>query len=242
MIKDLLIEKIKEESKKHPSYEGMLRVSEISLCPVRAYYSYKGLQQEIDDDKVLILEIGSKLHEFLLQHYLDDILEGKEIEVIRSLKNHKIVGHLDGIAKINGERVVLEFKTVADKKYKNKKTTRDYLPQEHHLLQIGIYMRMTRIKKGKLIYLLKSSGEIVEIDVELDDELNKKIEKLVEAVVEFVNTIESGSKEVEEEAIYRIFSSFKNSKNNSWKCNYCGFKKHCEKVKSNFIERELNNV
>jgi len=239
-IKELLIQKIKEEVKSQ-DYKGYVRVSEVSICPVRAYYSYKGLQQEIEDDKVLVLEIGSKLHEFLLQHYLDDILEGKEVEFVRKHKDKLIIGHVDGIANIDGERYILEFKTIADKKYRNGKSTLDYLPSEHHVLQLGIYMLMSGIEKGKLVYLLKSSAEVVEVDVELDDELLAKIKEVMDETIDFIKLVENDT-EMEAEAISRIYDEMLSDKATSWKCNYCGFRSHCEKAKSDAVLNQLDYV
>jgi len=120
------------------------------------------------------------------------------------------------------ERFIVEFKTIADKVYKNGKSSKDYLPSKHHILQAHFYMRMTGLKKAKIVYLLKSSGEIVEFDVSYDEEVEREMFEVLDEAVALLN----GEKDVID-----VFTE-NQSGEDSWKCRYCFYSHLCKKEKS----------
>ena len=225
LLKKALLEKSKEEQNK---YQGMLRVSELSQCPVKAVWSFLGEEPQVDEEKLPILAIGSNLHE-MLQGFLP--VEEAEKEFVRKHGDYQIVGHIDGIMTDpeTGEKFIVEFKTIADKVYRNGKTTKDYLPSSHHILQAHFYMRMTGLEKAKIVYLLKSSGEIVEFDVDYDPEVEQEMLKVLDEAV----SILKGNKEVVD--IYNESQSV----SENWKCKYCFYSHLCEKGKSEKVLDEL---
>ena len=224
LLKTALLEKVKEENQN----KG-LRVSELSLCIVKAIHSFNNEEPRIDEEKLFILEIGSNLHK-MLQEYLQ--LEDVEKEFVRSYKGYKIIGHIDGILTHQGEKFLVEFKTIADKIYRNGKTSKDYLPNEHHIIQVSFYMRMANIKKAKLIYLLKSSGEIVEFDVEYTKEQEEKILKILDETI----SVLKGEKNIKD--------YIPKDDKDAWKCKYCFYSHLCSRLQNSQevdVLKELEN-
>lgn len=233
MLKEVLINALREEAKKEEKkYQGMFRVSSLSVCPAKAVYDYNGEEPVIEDDKLPILTIGSRLH-VMLQDYIP--LKDIEKEFKRKYREKIIVGHIDGIYvdKEENEMYLVEFKTISDKKYYGGKSTKDYLPSENHVLQLHFYMRMSGIKKGKIVYLLKSSGEIVEFDFDYEEEIEKEMFKALDTAVDIVE----GKTDFVD--IYRDTIADKKTK---WKCDYCSFSHLCEEKSKERLEEDLEYV
>jgi len=114
----------------------------------------------------MVLEIGSKLH-LIFQEVLKDCLTNIEKELVD--EELKLSGHIDGTIEINGELSIVEFKTVSPYalRYGN-------IPYEHHIDQLHAYMYLwnktqsSRVSKGLLAYMDKSSGNIFEYEIPYD--------------------------------------------------------------------------
>jgi CRISPR-associated protein Cas4 len=232
MIKEMLLEslekRVKEEDKK---YQGKVRVSSLAICPLKAVYEMLGITPEINREKLPILTIGSRLHE-MLQEFLP--VEEAEKEFRRNYKGLEIIGHIDGIMiDSTGEKFIVEFKTIADKRY-GKKTTVDYLPSYNHILQAHFYMRMAKIKKAVLVYLLKSSGEVVEFGIPYNEEVEKEMLKILDDILDLVKNPDKNPVD--------IYRKTKNDKKEKWKCEYCFYKHICSNMEKDYVFEEVNNV
>ena len=168
MIKELVLEQLKLKEGRGVK-EGFIRASEIGSCPLAVALRLKGIRPDIPEDKLMVLEIGSKLH-LIFQEILKDHLTNIEKELVD--EELKLSGHIDGTMEVNGKLCIVEFKTISPYalKYGN-------VPYEHHIDQLHAYIYLwnktqdqdTRIEKGLLVYMDKSSGNIYEYEIPYDE-------------------------------------------------------------------------
>ena len=174
------IEELKDES--------TIYVTDLISCPQKRLYRMSFPELTFKFDPHLVL--GEMAH-LGLQSYLSqagfeiekEIEEKVEIEG----KVFKIKGRIDAYSK----DLIVEIKTGRPGQR---------LPQEHHILQTKIYLLMTDVPKGVLVYL--TSDRLVEYQVEFDENL-----ELGSLVVDYLK----GGKAPRWE----------------WECKYCVFSKMC---------------
>jgi CRISPR-associated protein Cas4 len=166
MIKEMILERL-QLRKIERVKENFIRASEIGNCPLSVALRLKGISPDIPKDKLMVLEIGSKLH-VAFQDLLQDCLTNVEKELTD--EELKLSGHIDGTMEVNGELCIVEFKTISPYalRYGN-------VPYEHHIDQLHAYIYLwnktqdSRIEKGLLVYMDKSSGNIYEHEIPYDE-------------------------------------------------------------------------
>jgi len=81
-------------------------------------------------------------------------------------KEHEIVGRMDGILDFDGEYEVMDIKTRSASRYK---AIKDIWPADR--FQIIVYMWLSGIRKGRVVYLNKDGGEdfVKDMVVEYDE-------------------------------------------------------------------------
>ncbi|BFH72731.1 CRISPR-associated protein Cas4 [Sulfurisphaera javensis] len=149
----MLIEKIfkkkLDDYYSHVKEENTLYVTDLIRCPMKVYYEkvYKelALAEIFTPATVLGDMVHTGLEEFIKSAFPNSQVEVEiEKEIPVNNQTIKIKGRMDAIAEIDGEKVVIEIKSArADKG----------LPHEHHKAQLQIYLWMTGIKKGLLVYI-----------------------------------------------------------------------------------------
>ena len=219
MIKELLLEKIKER-KSQEEHTPYIRSSEIGGCPVASALRLKGYKPQVEDDKLLIFEIGNSIH-INMQSVLGDLLEDVEKEFID--KKLGVSGHIDGRI---GDTVI-EFKSISP--YALQKA-RNELPYQHHIDQVHLYMHFTGLKKALIVYIEKSSGDILEYEVGWDEERWQKLKEKIEYIKSLV---EKDEQEFANETIEKLGIE-------EWHCKYCFYNENCpakENVARQFEER-----
>lgn len=113
----------------------------------------------------LTFEIGTYAH-VIFQNLCEmaGVLVKREIS-IRDAKR-RVLGHADGIVRINGERYLLEIKT---------SNSRTFLglaaPNESHLKQTHLYMASLGLRKGIIVYIDKDRSVLKEFVVDFDKKL-----------------------------------------------------------------------
>ena len=108
---------------------------------------------------------GETLRKFLIGNLLHDYLQNNIFIESKGFKNEVRYVLEDGDISVRGrvdvesEDEVIEIKSIA-------RLPKDKL--EHHIAQVGIYMRITG-KKGKILYIEKIGGNIIEFDVDKEE-------------------------------------------------------------------------
>lgn len=159
------------------------RASAADMCCRDMVYSFMGVPDDYDDETVegfYRLAVGNKIHEMLQDLTGGMIKKGiygveewfppeQEFENTRL----KIKGHLDYPVKIDGEKIIIEFKSANDRSYQ--KILADNKPIESHVYQSQAYMLLTGAKKVLIIYFNKNDHKRKEFLVEYDENLVHEI-------------------------------------------------------------------
>ena len=165
MIVEKILKKKLEEYLSHVKEENTLYVTDLVRCPLKNYYEkiYKELaMSEVFTPSAILgdfVHVG--LEDFIKNNFTNAQAEIDAEKVIPvDDKQIKIKGRVDAIAEIDGEKTVIEIKTArADKG----------LPHEHHKAQLQIYLWLTGIKKGLLVYITPDRITEYTVNEPLDD-------------------------------------------------------------------------
>lgn len=158
------------------------------------------------------MSYGTQAHE-RIQGLMRDagILIDDEVELLAN--DPPIRGFMDALVRWKGERVVGEIKTTRQEIFAHRQATMK--PAGYHLLQVLIYMWITKCKHGFLLYENKNSQEFLIIPVEM----NPENEKILNETLEWLrNTYKAWTDKTPPN---RPFT--KRSKN----CKNCPFFDHC---------------
>lgn len=132
-------------------------------------------------------------------------------------KAWNIIGHADGIIYLNGERVLIELKSIKnrDKKTSEKAVTFEDLSsaKTEHVYQANLYMDAQGIDRGLIIYFAKNTQEMKEFPIRrMDMMLQPSYQKIVE---------------VETAKEKRILPPRAGRIKSDPICTYCPFKDYC---------------
>jgi len=95
-----------------------------------------------------------------------------EVEVFDPVRNIK--GSVDIIPKVDGVRWIVDFKSMNHDKFEKLKE-----PEEKDIWQITLYMDITKIPRGLLLYEDKNTQAVKEFKVKLDKEIVSKIDEKI---------------------------------------------------------------
>ncbi|MBB5253896.1 CRISPR-associated protein Cas4 [Sulfurisphaera ohwakuensis] len=168
-MKDMLVERIfkkkLEDYLTHTKDDNTLYVTDLIRCPLKIQYEKTYKELAISEVFTPSTILGDMVHEGLENFIKNNFSNSQvEVEIEREIpvnnKQVKIKGRIDAIAEIDGEKVVIEIKSArADKG----------LPHEHHKVQLQIYLWMTGIKKGLLVYITPDRVTEYEVNEPADE-------------------------------------------------------------------------
>jgi hypothetical protein len=218
----VLINQMELESKKThpPKEEAQFRASGIGGCKRKMMYKLLGYEEQLDHISAFTLEQGTLIHE-MIQGYLQraGVIESLE-EELKILPN--LNGHYDGVVVLNGERYLLEIKTINGEAYE--RLLKYNSVYKKYILQAHCYMHALDLNKALFLFVNKNhmlsdscKEEIPsadplfhEVEVRFDDSVWQEIkDKVSELTNDFKNGIMPAFKRVSE-------------------CSYCNFKTQCE--------------
>ena len=213
---DKLIEThIKRERK--PKEIGRYYPSEIGSCIRKVWYSYKH-PMEIEPDRLKIFEMGDILHKFMMEVLKSEKNADKikflesELPFKMNFKDFIISGRLDDvvIAKEDGQKIVIEVKTVKDIKYTDR-------PNKIHVMQLQLYMHATGVHDGIILYVDRNNLKTKAFEVKYDEKHSLDILKRFKVLNELL------AKDV------LPIDEFKQSKETIWMCNMCEYRAKCDR-------------
>lgn len=143
----------KEKDKEHadPKINEFFASSAL-YCPRKVQWE-KNNGVHFEGETLRKFLIGNLIHDYLQQNIFT-IDKGYKCEERYVLKHEGI--EVRGRIDVEGEKELIEIKSIARLPSE---------PLEHHIAQLGIYMRVTG-KKGKLLYIEKTSGSMREFKVD----------------------------------------------------------------------------
>ena len=174
----MIIEQINEYLKKRPKEKRSIHCfhpSSLHKSPKELYDYYLNgdADQDFEPRILRVFDNGHAVHK-RLQGYLKEtgILVQSEVPVEN--REYEIMGHTDGIIKVNGFEGVLEIKSMNSSQFYS-----CFEPKPDHLIQINIYMFCLAIPRGCLLYECKDDQELKEFYVKQDPSiLNPILEKI----------------------------------------------------------------
>lgn len=197
-----------------------LRMSSAGKCQRAIAYQLHGFKPEpIKARGLMVFRLGHTI-ETEMKDLIDNnkpsnwtITYPKE-DFFIEVEGEPIIGHVDGILKIDGEASILEIKSTNTRKYKEIENSWD-IPYEYKC-QATAYMKALSLKNTIFIFYNKDTSHLLEIHYPYDEEIWKVVEK------RFSNVIKS-TKDTLPDREYGWNSKGKLD----WHCSYCQFTKEC---------------
>jgi len=169
----------------HPS-----EICKKDWCPRSSWYRIMGYPEppeKLTFQKLLVFAEGHNIHG-KWQAWLMDAGVLKQVEVPIFNKEHRIMGHADGVIKDKHGEAVLEIKSVGVgtvrfedyglfAPYSKKEITLEQLwasikhPFDSHVRQLQLYMYCLGIHQGVILYEWKATQEVKEFSVEYQPDL-----------------------------------------------------------------------
>lgn len=177
-----------------PRAKGAFHPSEIAgedkLCYRKMYYQYAKLPPDSNyvdaaqaDNKLLrLFDLGSMVHLYLQYNlWRMGLLEEAEAAVVS--EEFGVSGKTDGIIVYEGERMVLEIKTITT--FGFAKLTKPY---EKHINQASIYAHFKGLSKILFIYYDKNTSDMKYFIEEVNVKFVAKFKREAEPVIKKYNT------------------------------------------------------
>lgn len=199
-----------------PKKIGRYYPSEIGKCMRKLFYSYK-YPQEVDKRLLKIFEIGNILHGFVVEVFKsernpDVTLLKTEMPIKLEEKGFLISGRVDDLLliKASGKELLVEVKSCKDVSFLEK-------PQNHHAVQLQLYMHATNVHNGVILYIDKNTLETKTFFIEYDESWSGQLIERFRALHKLLtaNSLPKAEAKMLDDM--------------EWMCRDCEYKEKCEK-------------
>ncbi|MEE9446187.1 MAG: PD-(D/E)XK nuclease family protein [Cocleimonas sp.] len=220
---------------------GEYRASQIPYCPKKQILRKKPEWMDpivldlIIPDKLLVNDpvalgsnqSGNAIHENV-QNTVKKSIETFAIEkkvkstffgsVNGLLEPFTIGGHIDLILLLGNKLCIVDIKTF---KRVERYPAERYMPNEKYLDQLAIYMGLTGIKKGFILYINREDFEPLFYDIDRPDiRFTNMLKKCNEMLIHETNATLP-------ETLPKEYKKYTGRMELNWECNYCEFKDYC---------------
>jgi len=226
-----LIDKYYEEKRREKN-QTHFYITNAGQCQRAVYFSIKGYSRKKKEARVLrIFDVGDDVHQRLMRTLFGISaikVNNAEIRVIATAidvtPEALFHGRADAIISFNNKLYVVDFKSISDYKFRKLDA-----PQPSHQKQLQLYMHYFKVPQGIILYENKNTQELREFELKYDYKLAKKIISEFESLKE---------QYIDQDIIPPIPLELKQARaavdNNEgkfpWQCDYCDFRKECDKV------------
>lgn len=197
-----------------PKQAGRYYPSEIGLCMRKLWYSYI-FPAETKPELLKIFEVGNILHDFVVQVIKSD--KNPDVELLKSefplrldSGDFVVSGRVDNLVlvKADNKEVLVEVKSTSDVEYVAEAAG-------HNKMQLQLYMYITGIRNGVLLYLDKKNllSKVFAVDYD-EAEAKRIIGRFAE-----LHRLLKEKKLPEPEA--------RQSQDTLWQCKFCEFRERC---------------
>lgn len=205
---------------------GRYYPSEAGGCIRKNWFSYL-LPKETDEELIKIFEVGNILHEFIVKVLQSE--KNPEVELINSevplrleFDGLLVSGRIDDLVlvKFSGKIILVEVKSTKFLDYIEE-------PNEAHVMQLQLYMHMSGIKHGIILYLEKNTLQSrwfnIDYSKEEAEQALKRLNVLHEALTEKKIPV----------------AEAKLDERKKWLCKNCPYARECDKGKIE-VQKPLN--
>jgi len=221
---EAIIEKALERQERQ-RYIGIYYASELPFCERANYFKYTK-PKKFSTETLMLFESGSLVHDWFARIFRESDLIGEhssEGSAIYREPEFQIRGRFDNlfVLTMNGEKVLLEVKTVMNKRFIKS-------PKTHHISQLNFYMNMIGYKLGYLLYVDRRDLSFKIFPINASEKLFKEIIERARKLHQNLNL------EIMPDAEATLYTKMK------WMCRYCSYKEECtfhEKVKEPFKDQ-----
>ncbi|MBI4162918.1 MAG: PD-(D/E)XK nuclease family protein [Candidatus Aenigmarchaeota archaeon] len=197
-----------------PKSEGTYYPSEIGSCIRKVWYTYK-FPKQIDPKLKKIFEVGNMMHEFVvkvLQSEKNPHIElvSTELPFKREIEDFLISGRIDNVilVKADGRQLLIEVKSAKDIGWIRE-------PKPENVVQLQLYMHVTGIHDGALLYINKSDLESKVFPIRYDSKAAEDVETRFRNLNQHIRV----GLPPEPEA--------RGNLKTQWMCRYCEYKEKC---------------
>jgi CRISPR-associated exonuclease Cas4 len=204
MIIDKIFEKKISEFQSHTREKDEIYVTDLVQCPLKYHFSknYRELElQTIFEPQIILGDlVHLGFHEIIRKIFGNETVIMTEVELKNIIEyegiTYTIKGRADNIIKTqDGETFIIEVKSAKSSLG---------IPHQHHIQQLQIYLWMTGIKKGILVYF--TNDKITEYFLETKYN-NSYIQNMIRQLIEM-----------------------NPAPKYDWECDYCPFIKICPRA------------
>lgn len=205
--------KIEEFNHGEISEEQLFHPSALGQCLRKMWFKQKCAPESVSTKGEalkmhLVFEVGTMFH-IIVQSACEQagVLEESEVAIVDH--KNKLLGHCDGVLKIDGVRYVLEIKTINSRGFTLLKE-----PKHEHVQQAQAYMHSLGIKWCVFLYYNKDSSELKEYIVSYDAVFYDR--HVAKRINKFFGLVETNTLPDREGTSPDMFP-----------CAYCGFAEFC---------------
>lgn len=217
---DKVIERFSRHNPQPEVAIGTYRCSSIPGCIRKSFYWFKS-PKEFPLSTLKIFRAGKNAHsetEASFDKFGEFDSVQREVVVMKDFGDFKITGTLDLIIEEKGKKRVVEFKS-AKSLWRFDADSEEFIfnePNQFHIDQLTLYLGLSKIDSGWLIYIQKNDLVTKTYTVPYDQ---KRFDKLVERTKELHKCLEENTLPDPESA---------NDEERKWECKSCLYKKDCK--------------
>ena len=194
-------------------------VTDVASCPRAVFFDFKKFPRKEQEPRVArIMHNGDFVHQRLVEALQSEgVLKPENVEVNMPF-NELVRGRADALIDINGERYVVDFKSMNSFKFKQITA-----PEDDHVKQVQMYMHFFALKHALLVYECKNTQDVKEFLVVYDEQL------VNECLAELYKLRSQINQNMLPDVPVRV---------EQWRCEYCPFLEECKKLGNPFFPKD----
>lgn len=191
MIKEIIYQKLREKETRHHHRKRdklFIHPSSASNCIRASFYRYTEEEETnpVMDAGLEKMWLGEVIHS-ALNGLLEDAVYSLGESSVGEIKGIKFAYEPDGIVEMNGEKFIIEFKSV----YSAGWSIVEKEPKPEHLTQLALYMELEKVDHGILLYLDRGSGHMIEYTLNRGKQYDEIILNAISRLQTLIKAIES---------------------------------------------------
>ena len=196
----------------HSRKQTRFYVTDAGKCHRYIFFKFKQAPHPELEPRILrLFDHGNYIHRLIVKALEDQgVLEGEEVDIP---SQELIAGRADALLRINGQRYVLDIKSINRSGFQALKA-----PKEDHVHQVQLYLHFFQIPKGVLLYVNKDTQELKEFQFDYDPKLCQDL----------LSDLEILKKEIDDDLVPARLPTWPSDP----QCRYCPYRDICSMIES----------